>query len=377
MALLSLKGVKIYIDPGHGGQQNVDIPGSEIGTTGYHGFFVQEDEIYEKDINLSIGLKLRDMLENVNATVRMSRTTDTEVGLYQRAQEANAFGADLFISIHNNAASNQSVSGTMVLYPPRGVIDETKQLAAEMSEDISQKLGTKNLGAIERDDLVVLNETSVPAVLAECVFMTNPAEEELIITDEAQQLAAEGMYNSITNFFLTKGGGVEVAVCPILPVDFPETVIDPTTGTAVTVLPLGGEVNAFVQRLQDALNNYLPPTEQLDTDGIYGPGTANALFSFMQQVGRQGRFPDIALYNETGELLAGCETYNALNLNCDRVFPQQMPGLADFNATYETLVNLQNTNPKVFECRKGLSRNFLIGLGLTGLIVGALIVYRG
>jgi len=377
MARLSLNGVKIYLDPGHGGEQNPDIPGSEIGTTGYSGFFVAEDGIFEKDVNLPIALKVRDMLENINAEVRMSRTTDTEVSLFDRAREANEFGADLFVSIHNNAASDQDVGGTMVLYPPRGTIDGTKDLAADMSLEMAENLGTRNIGAIERDDLVVLNETTVPSVLTECVFMTNPQEEQLIISNEGQQLAAEGIFDSITNFFMQQGGGIEVAVCPILPVDFPETTTDPATGTQVTVLPLGAETNAFVQRLQEQLNNFLPPTQQLATDGIYGPGTADALFSFQQQLQReQGQFPEVELFNATDEILAGCRTYNALDLNCERVFPRQMPGLPEFNSTYETLVNLQNTTPNLFQCRRGTNRNLLIGISVTALIVGGILVSR-
>jgi len=84
--------VKIYIDPGHGGND----PGAVA------------NGLREKDLTLKIGLKLRDYLSGYeNVQIRMSRTTDKTVSLSERTNDANKWGADLFVSIHINAGGRR------------------------------------------------------------------------------------------------------------------------------------------------------------------------------------------------------------------------------------------------------------------------------
>ena len=198
---INLKGIKIFIDPGHGGSRpDQNISGSEIGTTGYSGYFTEEDGVYEKDINLNISLYLKGFLEEAGASVKMSRINDVAVSLEQRTNQANSFNPDLFISVHNNATTDPQVGGTMVLYPPRGRTDGTQELSEIMAKKISQKLGIEDLGAVLRDDLFVLNNTKVPAILVEGAFMTNPDEEEMLKSNQNQRLIAEGIVEAIEEF---------------------------------------------------------------------------------------------------------------------------------------------------------------------------------
>ena len=81
--------MKIYLDPGHGG--------SDPGASG--------NGLLEKDVTLAIALKINDILlkEYAGAETRLSRTTDKTVTLQERTDDANSWGADLFVSIHTNA----------------------------------------------------------------------------------------------------------------------------------------------------------------------------------------------------------------------------------------------------------------------------------
>ncbi len=354
---ISLKGIKVFIDPGHGGKKSrPDISGSEIGATGYHGSFVEEDGVYEKDINLSISLKLKNLLRQKNIEVEMSRTTDEVVSLEKRANMIKSFNPDLVVSVHNNAINNPEINGTMVLYPPRGNTDGTKILAQMMSTAIAQKLGTKSLGGRQRQDLYLFGNTSQPIVLTECVFMTNPREEELILQEENQQLAAEGIYEAIIKW-LTTGGG-KVANRPILPTDI---------RTLGILLPY--DDSPFIEDIQRALSNQ---GYEISIDGDYGPGTAGTLQDFITANNLEQELSDLA-----GEIVAGCETYKALGLDVDRVFPRQFPELPEFDNTYNTLVGLQETRPKLFQCREGLSP-LAITAGVIGIsLVTWLVTARG
>ncbi|MDR3219397.1 MAG: N-acetylmuramoyl-L-alanine amidase [Dysgonamonadaceae bacterium] len=108
-----LTGVKIYVNPGHGGHDSDDrnvvtIPFSAGDAAGF----------WESNSNLTKGLALRDLLLSANATVLMSRTTNTTVddrNLSEIAEEANANNVDAFLSIHSNAA-NASANYLLLLY---------------------------------------------------------------------------------------------------------------------------------------------------------------------------------------------------------------------------------------------------------------------
>jgi len=116
-----LTGIKIYVDPGHGGftsnDRNIATPGHP---TSGHPLSTWNDEtgFWESQSNLDKGFYLRDRLLEQNATVRMQRVTNTEaddVDMQTRADDAESFGADVFISIHSNAA-NRSANYLYLMY---------------------------------------------------------------------------------------------------------------------------------------------------------------------------------------------------------------------------------------------------------------------
>ena len=182
--------IKIYIDQGH----NPSSPNAGAEGNGY----------VEQDITYDVGIILSDLLRaNGNFDVRVSRPTpETSLGtsnsssLRIRVDEANAFGADYFVSLHANASSNSSVSGSEVL------VYSEPSVASELGEDIlfwmNRITGLRNRGIVERPGLYVLRKTRMPAVLVEMGFISNPRDASLM--NNSPELFAEGIYNGILQY---------------------------------------------------------------------------------------------------------------------------------------------------------------------------------
>lgn len=179
----------IVIDPGHGGSQ----PGAV------------QNNVYEKDVNLSISLKLNEVLQEKGYTTIMTRYEDSTLGLYDRANIANKVEADLFISIHANSNNNSSITGIQVLYYPHDKTnvkkEETLALARIMMDEITKGTNAPNRGLISSPNIVVVRETNMPAVLIETGFLTNLDEARLLQTEEYQNLMVESIVKGIERYF--------------------------------------------------------------------------------------------------------------------------------------------------------------------------------
>lgn len=172
----------IVIDPGHGGKQ----PGA-----------VYED-ILEKNINLAVARKLEALLRNMGYTVVMTRYDDSHIGLYERAELANDLNADIFVSLHSNAAvNNTAYTGIYTYYHP------TSKEGPKLGKLI-QKYICPATGAIDRNimsaDYVVVRETNMPAVLVEMGFMTNHDELMNLITPSYQDKLAWGVAQGVVEY---------------------------------------------------------------------------------------------------------------------------------------------------------------------------------
>lgn len=170
----------VCIDPGHGGSD----PGAR-------GLYRYQAWINEKEVNLQISRRLATLLERLGYRVIMTRNSDVTVPLDQRARIANEAGADLFLSIHANAALDQYARGTEVLYnPARPHGDQNYKLAASVYAALADtmiRFGVPGRGLKERTDLYVLNATNMPACLIEVAFMTNPSDLEIMMDPDKQQ----------------------------------------------------------------------------------------------------------------------------------------------------------------------------------------------
>lgn len=184
--------IKIVIDPGHGG--------SDPGACGYasDGTLV----LKEKVPNLTISLKLCELLKSAGFNVTMTRSSDVFVGLSERAQIANNIGADLFVSIHNNANDNLNASGTMVMYaydnPKDNMSISGKQFAQTVQKHLVEALpGTNDYGAVKNSSLAVVKRTLMPAIIVESLFVSNESDRKKLMDKDVLNNIATAVYNGI------------------------------------------------------------------------------------------------------------------------------------------------------------------------------------
>lgn len=180
----------IVIDPGHGGEE----PGSLGKING-------EIVLYEKDVNLKIGKKVYEKLLARGYNVIATRTTDATVSLAQRVEIANTAGADLFVSVHNNSFSDSSAKGTLTMYAfddPKTVGAFTgKQVASIIQPYLAQATQSQDRQLMHNPKIYVTARTTMPAVLCECLFMSNPDDLAKLMDDNWVERIAEGISKGI------------------------------------------------------------------------------------------------------------------------------------------------------------------------------------
>ena len=182
--------IKIYIDQGHNPQNpNAGAEGNPQ---------------REQDLTYKIGVELAALINaNPNLEARLSRPTpETTLGtsnatsLSARVQDANSWGANYFISLHTNASSAPSASGTEAYV--YALDSSAGELATDIVQSLSDATGLRNRGVFARPSLYVLRRTAMPAVLVEMGFITNPGDAALM--NESPQLFARGIYNGILRY---------------------------------------------------------------------------------------------------------------------------------------------------------------------------------
>lgn len=178
--------VKVYIDQGH----NPVNPNAGAEGNGYR----EQDLVYE------IGQRLAEILRANGLETRLSRPfpdtqlgTSTATSLSARVNDANTWGADLFVSLHTNASVSPSASGS------EAYVFRLNSPASNLAENILLQLeyatGLPNRGVFARPTLYVLRRTRMPAVLVELGFISNPYEASLMATQPG--LFANGVANGI------------------------------------------------------------------------------------------------------------------------------------------------------------------------------------
>ncbi|NLK43108.1 MAG: hypothetical protein GX300_01795 [Tissierellia bacterium] len=198
-----LKNKVIVIDPGHGG---ID------GGTNFEG-------ILEKNINLEIGLKLKEKLEKRGGTVIMTRETDDSLDnnvnsrnrhredLNNRVKIINDSEADIFISIHVNYIKNPKKLGPIVFYHEES--EEGKDLAEKIQTNLNK------LSAYEKMDInigysstpgnyFILFNSIPPGVIIETGFISNELDRKLLLDSDHQNEIAERISKSIIEFFYSQ-----------------------------------------------------------------------------------------------------------------------------------------------------------------------------
>lgn len=258
MHAASPKKFTVVIDAGHGGHD----PGA-IGKRGK-----------EKNINLSVALKLGKLIQNNHSDTKVvyTRSSDVFVPLHRRAEIANEAKADLFISIHTNSIASRSsrVSGTEtytlglhrtqenleVAQKENSVIliedDYQKQYAgfnpnSSESYIIFEFLQDKNMAqsvnfaqliqqqfrhkarridkGVHQAGFLVLRETSMPSVLIELGYITNPNEEAYLLSSNGSSMLAQSIYQAFVNYKANKKTSSPGVLTSSQPVEVEEDIV--------------------------------------------------------------------------------------------------------------------------------------------------------
>jgi len=215
---------RIVVDPGHGGKD----PGA-VGLSG----------LQEKDVVLAIGrMVARKLEEELGIDVVMTRSTDVFIELQERTAIANKVGADLFISIHVNAALNRHASGVETYYLSLAKTEKAAQLAArengtslenvtmlqavlfdlmanyklndsahlaeEMQKALHKRLSrldasTNNLG-VKQGPFYVLVGATMPSILVESAFVSNAEDEVKLSNPKYLEETAEGIIDGVVSY---------------------------------------------------------------------------------------------------------------------------------------------------------------------------------
>lgn len=178
--------MKLYLDPGHGGKDSG----------------AQGNGLQEKDIVLDIALKIRDILnsEYKNIDVKMSRTTDTFISLNQRTSEANAWGADYFLSIHCNSDDGTADGYEDYIYINISDSSQTGKYRDIIHKEVVKMNELHDRGE-KKADYFVLRESAMPAMLSENGFIDSKHDAELMKNSDWRQKVARGHVNGLEKAF--------------------------------------------------------------------------------------------------------------------------------------------------------------------------------
>ncbi|MEC4894531.1 MAG: N-acetylmuramoyl-L-alanine amidase [Oscillatoria sp. PMC 1051.18] len=181
----SLSGIKILLDPGHGGQ--------ELGARGPNGY-------PEKDVNLAVAKLLQEELKRRGATVYMTRESDVDVSLADRVAMIQEVQPAIALSVHYNALPD---SGDAVNTAGVGMFwyhTQAHDLAVFLHNYLVEKLNRPSYGVFW-NNLALTRPHIAPAVLMELGFMINPVEFEWVSDRQAQRQLANTLAEGIVEWF--------------------------------------------------------------------------------------------------------------------------------------------------------------------------------
>ena len=191
----TLLGKVIYLDPGHGGRDS--------GTT--------YKNIYEKDINLTMSKKIEQYLVAKGATVYLTRETDIDLStttqnkkrsdLSNRAKLINESNSDMYISIHLNYISNSKWQGLQIFYNSKN--EENENIANDITSYLKET--SSNIRESKKENIYYMyKQITVPGVLIELGFLSNPNDRYRLTREEYQDKLAKNIADSIEKYYLEK-----------------------------------------------------------------------------------------------------------------------------------------------------------------------------
>lgn len=172
---------KVFVDAGHGGKDS--------GATGFGK--------NEAELNLEVAKRVEKKLEEKNIQVKMSRETNEFIELGDRSRLANNYNPDVFVSIHQNSADDESANGIETYCHPDKKM--YSPLALEIQNNAIAQTGARNRD-VKYSNLAVLRETNMPSALFESGFISNRAEYNKLVDPSYQDKLATGIANGIEEY---------------------------------------------------------------------------------------------------------------------------------------------------------------------------------
>lgn len=188
-------GYTIVIDPGHGG--------IDPGSIGY------KTKAKESELNLKISLALAEKLRSVGVRVVLTRTDDNSLAqgmtgksfkkedMKLRKALIDKIRPNMVVSIHMNSYTNHTLRGAKVFYDKNS--DISKQIAESIQNQFAQTLEASN-NVASVGDYYMLKCTQSPSVIAECGFLSNARDEQLLLDENYQEKIVDCIFRGIINF---------------------------------------------------------------------------------------------------------------------------------------------------------------------------------
>ena len=187
---------RIYIDAGHGG--------SDSGAVRY---------LVEKTVNLKIALACDEYLRAKGIETMMARTTDVTKNLATRTSEANKYKADYYVSIHNNAGEGDGAEMYFSIYRGVGedlahnILDEIAKIGQNIDRGCKMKKASSG-----KDYYAVIRNTNMPSVIAECVFVDNAKDAQILDTDAECKAMGVAIAKGVIKTLIAQGKYKEPAL---------------------------------------------------------------------------------------------------------------------------------------------------------------------
>ena len=191
---------KVIIDAGHG-----EPDGGATTPSG----------VKEKDLNLKVARKLAALMENSGAEVIMTRNDDKGIysqgkktinekkvsDLHNRKKIMDESGADVFVSIHMNKFEQSQYYGAQVFYSTND--EQSKIIAETVQKELIENIDNNNTREAKPtlDSIFLLKHATIPAIVVECGFLSNPEEARLLQTDSYQDKLAWSIYIGLVKYF--------------------------------------------------------------------------------------------------------------------------------------------------------------------------------
>lgn len=168
----------------------------------------------EAESNLKIALKVQNLLEQSGATVILTRSDENAIydidsktlkqkkisDIHNRVKIGNESSADIFVSIHLNKIPQQQYWGWQTFYKEES--EEGKKLATSIQTSLNNAIQKDNTRVpMKINNVYIIKYVEIPTTIVECGFLSNPEEEQLLLTDDYQNKLAWGIYTGIMDYF--------------------------------------------------------------------------------------------------------------------------------------------------------------------------------